>query len=333
MTSTSTTAPILNRNLAVRPWRLPRARSLPGIAPVSLDDWLWQLDSYPAQMAERERLLQSQPDKVHGLQADALAPARELYDLVLGILKTRVGFCREEAGMRCPDGRVVPLDRGTPLMTLGRLVQEDFCILQRKEGQGEHLLTGAILCFPASWTLAEKLGRPMMGIHVPVKVYDSELGRRVQRLLDGIQPGRPLSRSNAFFYDDPALFQPRPENDPRPAGGPEAPYYVRSGNACSACPKAMRLPSRSIRSSWSGNSSMRRILRCSGSRGFLQAQAAKSCVSISGGEIGLPCNSSSRSLMAPRSSMRTRKRSPSAVANSIPSDTANPVARRCATKA
>ncbi|SDI94474.1 heme-dependent oxidative N-demethylase family protein [Aliiruegeria lutimaris] len=236
MNSTTIPAPILNRHLAVRPWRLPRARSLPGIAPVSLDDWLWQLDSYPAQMAERERLLEAQADKVHALLPDAFAPAQELYDLVLGILETRAGFQRDGAGIRCPDGRVVALDRNAPLVTLGRLVQEDFCILQRAEGEGEHLLTGAILCFPASWTLAEKLGRPMMGIHIPVQVYDPELGRRVQRLLDGIQPGRPLSRSNAFFYDDPGLFQPRPESDPRPAGGPEAPYF-RSERQC-----LLRLP-------------------------------------------------------------------------------------------
>ena len=33
---------------------------------------------------------------------------------------------------RCPDGGVVlPLDRARPLRSLGLLVQEDFCILQK----------------------------------------------------------------------------------------------------------------------------------------------------------------------------------------------------------
>jgi hypothetical protein len=50
----------------------------------------------------------------------------------------------------------------------------------------EHVLTAAVLCFPASWHLADKIGRPLTTIHVPVKVYDETLARRVQRLFDGV---------------------------------------------------------------------------------------------------------------------------------------------------
>ncbi|RYH09275.1 DUF3445 domain-containing protein [Tropicimonas sp. IMCC6043] len=228
--------PILNRHLPHRPWRLPQARRLPGTAPIGIDDWLWQLDSYPAQMAERERLLAEDPAAVLALLPAADAPVRELYDLVLGLLQRRPGFARQGDVMRCPDGRSVHLDRSDPLRTLGRLVQEDLCLLVKPEGAAEHLLAGAVLCFPASWTLSEKLGRPMAAIHVPVDVYDATLAARVQRLLDNIRPGQPLARSNALFYDDPALFQPRPEDDPRPAGGPDARFF-RSERQC-----LLRLP-------------------------------------------------------------------------------------------
>lgn len=228
--------PILNRHLPRRPWLLPHAHRLPGTAPVAPDDWLWQLDSYPAQMAERERLLAERREAVLALAPGAEAAARELYDEALGLLKSRPGFTQEAGTMRCPDGRSVPLDRDAPLETLGRIVQEDLCLLVKPDGADEHLLAGAVLCFPASWTLAEKLGRPLGAIHTPVRAYDAVLAARVQRLLDGIRPGRPLSRCNALFYDDPALFQPRTESDPRPAGGTEARFF-RSERQC-----LLRLP-------------------------------------------------------------------------------------------
>ncbi|WP_074219132.1 DUF3445 domain-containing protein [Rhodovulum sp. ES.010] len=100
-----------------------------------------------------------------------------------------------------------------PLLTLGRLVQEDFCLMERRGGA--HVLTGAILCFPASWMLAEKMGRLLDAIHGPVPHYDAALAARVNRLFAGLRPGRLLWRANAHFYADPALFQPRPESAPR----------------------------------------------------------------------------------------------------------------------
>ena len=52
------------------------------------------------------------------------------------------------------------------------------------------------------------------------------MARRVQRLFDGVREGRPLWRFNALWYDDPTLFQPRPENAPRAAiDRSKAPYF------------------------------------------------------------------------------------------------------------
>ncbi|HEY0275565.1 MAG TPA: DUF3445 domain-containing protein, partial [Paenirhodobacter sp.] len=133
--------------------------------------------------------------------------ARELYDLVLEQLPA-LGFDRAGQGMRRPDGVVVTLDRTDPLATLGQLVQEDLCLM-RADDQG-HVLDAAVLCFPAGWTLAEKFSRPMMGIHRPVRIYTDDIGARVQRLMDGVQPGRPLMRGTAHHSDAP-LFNPRTE--------------------------------------------------------------------------------------------------------------------------
>ncbi|MGC9417544.1 MAG: heme-dependent oxidative N-demethylase family protein [Rhodovulum sp.] len=197
-------------------------RRLPGIQPLAMADWLIVDDAYAGQMAERDRLIAGQREAVHAMEERARPVAEELLELVLGVLAQRADFRVAQDEVRRRDGGHVALDRGVPLIVLGRLVQEDFCLLQ--DVGGVPVMTGAILCFPASWTLAEKMGRPLGPIHGPVPQYDTELGARVDRLFAGLRPGRPLWRANAHFYEDPRLFQPRPEAAPRAKVEGPAPY-------------------------------------------------------------------------------------------------------------
>lgn len=218
-------APILQARLPFYLWMDPRLDRLPGILPLDPDDWLWRDDAYGAQMAERERLIATCPDLVHAMLPQAQDAAAELLALVSERLPA-LGFTRDGTLWTCPDGRKVDVAGQPPLMALGRLLQQDFCILQRGDNGPEHLLGAAILCFPASWTLSEKIGRPLTGVHRPVPGYEGQLAARVQRLFDAIRPEQPLWRGNALAYADPALFQPRRESDPRhpPAAAP----YLRS---------------------------------------------------------------------------------------------------------
>ena len=205
--------PILQQTLPYLPWMDPRLSRLPGILPVDGEDWLRVDDAYAAQMAERERLMAEDLPLVYRQMPQGRAAAEELYDMVLSRLATWPGYRVGASVVVRPDGAEVALDAGEPLLTLGRLVQEDLCLME-KEG-AEHVLTGAVLCFPASWHIAEKIGRPLLGIHVPVQAYDDDLARRVQRLFDMIRPGAALWRMNSLVYRDPTLHQPRREADPR----------------------------------------------------------------------------------------------------------------------
>ncbi|MGR3468595.1 MAG: heme-dependent oxidative N-demethylase family protein [Shimia sp.] len=196
------------------------ARPLPGVTPLAMGDWLWADDAFGAQMAERARLLRAAPGDVLA-RVDGTAEAEaELRDLVLDHAPF---LARTSEGVRRPDGVTVALG-DDPLQDLGHLVQEDFVLL-RKEG-AEHILAAALLCFPANWTLAEKLGRPLVRIHRPVESYDGSVAKRVQRLFDGVKPGRPLWRFNHLRYADAALHQPEREgagSHTDPNGG-----YIRS---------------------------------------------------------------------------------------------------------
>jgi len=204
--------PILQSHLPFAPWMDPRTHRLPGVLPVAGDDWLRVDDAFGPQMAERDRLIATVPDVVHGIFPAAHDAAAELFARVIDHLRATPGYLVADDCVTRPDGVTVPLD-GPPLLTLGRLVQEDLCLMQRHAD--ESVLTGAILCFPASWSLAEKLGRPLTGIHAPVTPYTDDIARRVQRMFDAIRVDQPLWRANALVYVDPALHQPRRESDPR----------------------------------------------------------------------------------------------------------------------
>lgn len=198
-------------------------KRLPGIAPLAVADWLTPDDAFAGQMAERERLLDSARDRVLMLDESGRAAAEELLEQVLAQL-----YPDAEEEVTRPDGVKVRIDRSDPLGSLGRITQQDFCILEKPEGSEEHILTGAVLCFPASWTLAEKFMRPLTAIHVPVDSYDANIAARVQRLFDGVQLGRPLWRFNALWYHDAALHQPRSAAAPRQQPPSGEAGYLRS---------------------------------------------------------------------------------------------------------
>lgn len=229
---------VLHSSLPVIPWLDPRLARLPGILPLDPARWLVPDEAFAGQMAERDRLIAGRPAEVHALLPSAGPAAAELLATVLARLPG-LGYRVGAAEVLRPDGVTVPIDGDRPLLTLGRLVQDDLCLMEPGEPHGhpsEHVLTGAILCFPASWTLAEKLGRPLVRIHAPVAPYDADIARRVQRLFDAIAPGRPLWRMNWHPYASPELFHPRREADPRPK--PRGPVpWLRSEVQC-----LLRLP-------------------------------------------------------------------------------------------
>lgn len=204
---------ICQDDLPILPWADPKTARLPGLNPVAPGEWLVIDEVYSAQIAHKLFLLREQENNVHRLSKGARAAADELLDEVLAEISEKDGFEVRHDTVLCPDGRLVELDRSHPLLTLGALVQEDFVILQ-KQGD-EHVMTGAILCFPASWSLDQKFMKSLVKIHIPVSEYTPEIARRLQRLFDGIQVGRPMWRANYLSYNDPELFQPRREEERR----------------------------------------------------------------------------------------------------------------------
>jgi len=200
--------------LGVAPWMDPLAARLPGLQPVQPGEWLERDDAFDGQMAYRDELLQERRSEALAAPHEPDQSERDLLAAVLAETKADAGYFDKGDTIIRPDGVSVSLTADRPLVTAARLAQEDMLILQPREGG--YVLTAAVLCFPASWTLGQKFGQGMMRIHKPVDRYDENLGKRVDRVFAALQPNQAVWRANLLCYNDPELHQPRLEHERRP---------------------------------------------------------------------------------------------------------------------
>jgi len=215
---------VCQSHLGVAPWTDPLSARLPGLQPVAEGEWLQRDDAFAGQMAYRDKLLSERRADVVAELPETHPAEHDLLAAVLAHIANDPDYRREGGRVTRPDGVTVPLEADRPLVTAARLVQEDMLVLEK--GASAHLLTFGVLCFPASWSLRQKLGRGMMGIHAPVERIDDKMNQRIERVLSALQPGNAVWRANVLCYNDPDLFQPRLESEKRPFD-PGKPLWVR----------------------------------------------------------------------------------------------------------
>ncbi len=89
---------------------------------------------------------------------------------------------------------------------LGQIWEPDFLLLRRSNG-GPFNLFGACVCFPSSWSLAEKIGQPLEFIHGPVPGLSDQIGPQIDSFLSKMKPGVAWLRSNWGLSRSPELNQ------------------------------------------------------------------------------------------------------------------------------
>lgn len=166
------------------PWKL--AMGLNALDPA---DWLWVDEHFAVETAERAALLATRPELVCAMLPEAGPAVTEL----LAMVRQHLGLAPDHA---------------SDLAALATLAQEDFCVMQA-QADGRYALTAALLCFPAHWRLAEKLGRTMGEIHAPVPGFNARLGAPADRFFTNLMPERPVWRANWSVVESPALFHPQ----------------------------------------------------------------------------------------------------------------------------
>lgn len=197
-----------------------------GIRALDPAEWIEVDERFADQLAERRRLLDNRQDEVLAALPESGPGQQELLSLLLDHLPE---LFPEHHRRR--DGRIENLVtgesftiaawQGAPLELAGRLVQEDLCLMQR--GEAGYRLVAAVLCFPAHWRLADKLGRPLNVIHGPVPGFAERLAATADRFFANIQTERPVWRVNWSLVDQPTLFLP-PEHrgHPKPISAEQA---------------------------------------------------------------------------------------------------------------
>jgi hypothetical protein len=192
-----------------------------GIRALDLDRWLTVDDDRDQDLAYRARLLETARSTVFGAlgqdRADSFAPAEEALALIREWLGAR--------GIATPH----PFGDEHPLIEAARLVQEDLAVMQRIGDLW--VLTAGVVCFPSHWTVSDKIGLPLDGIHVPVAHYETELSERVDRFHDRLMSRSPVWRRNWSVIPTselhlPAYGYPREVVDTIEPDG--SPMWIRS---------------------------------------------------------------------------------------------------------
>lgn len=182
-----------------------------GLRQLDLATWLEVDRHYEAYLAQKRALVARDRDAVFRAEPETQAAQEEVFGLVRDHLIG--GFPSVFPGTRQWEAALAALDRvgseaHPPLLAASLLVQEDLVLMRR--GPDGWRLAAASLCFPSSWSLAEKFGRPLDAIHAPVPGFgpDTRPAGLIARMFDNLRLDRPVERMNWSLQTDPELHKP-----------------------------------------------------------------------------------------------------------------------------
>lgn len=117
-----------------------------------------------------------------------------------------------------------PKDTDDPGSILGTSWEPDFLLLHRRGGE-QYQLVGGCVCFPSSWRLRDKIGRPLSEIHDPVPGLNQAMAPAIDKFLTKLKPGVAWLRSN-WGMTPTADLNYHPDLHRPPLGKPESPDHV-----------------------------------------------------------------------------------------------------------
>ena len=184
-----------------------------GLKPLDLTNWIEIDDTFDFQLAEKRRIYDEHADKVFVAEPGTEDAQAEVLALLTEHLPAWFPERYRKEGDRLkvvghPELDALETQDLPALYKASLLIQEDLIIMRRGEN-GWRLAAGS-LCFPSSWLLTEKFGKPMSGIHEPVPGFGP--GTRnaglIDRMFDKLQIVQPVERFNWSIQSGDALYHP-----------------------------------------------------------------------------------------------------------------------------
>jgi len=184
-----------------------------GLKPLDPANWIEVDGHLLPYLAEKRRLYAGIPERVFVEEDGTRDAQQEVLDLLGAYLPERFPRTHRhtDVGIEVVGAANHPaLPMGladAPLVAASLLVQEDL-ILMRRDDSGWRLAAGS-LCFPSSWSLLEKFGKPLQQIHEPVPGFGpgTRPAELINRMFDGLQ-GQAVERFNWSIQADNALYHP-----------------------------------------------------------------------------------------------------------------------------
>ncbi len=174
------------------PWQGGAPRYKIGLSPIDRRAWL-QEPASPEDHVRKQTLYASRMNDVVAIQKAAERHVEPF-----------VALLRDHCG---------ELGYPTPASGFGNFadaalwVPDDLCLMVRSGHQ--YALAAASLCAPSFWTLREKLGQPLIGLHAGHEGLNELLADRMQAVFERLPQDRVLARSNWFLHGPSQLFEPR----------------------------------------------------------------------------------------------------------------------------
>lgn len=145
-------------------------------------------------LAQRRRWLHEQADQYAGLRPEGISLLEEMVaHLSRWTPQAVAGFAPDAAPW-------------TQLLELGARLDTDFLLLNLEPAGAARLAAGCV-CFPSSWSLAEKIGHPVEVIHGVVPGLNDQLSAPISQFLRRMPPETAWLRANWGLSRSPELNQ------------------------------------------------------------------------------------------------------------------------------
>lgn len=204
-----------------------------GLSQLDVSQWIEPDSDLDFYLDEKKRVLEVHYDHVFRAEETSKASQEEVLSLLVDhLISEHPDIYRLDGNVMHMSRHKVDLaDASTPaLLRAGLLIQDDMVLMHRRE-TGWHL-SAAFVAFPSSWSLAEKFGQPLEGIHAQVPGFEggSRNNGLINRMFDNLTETRMVARLNWSIKGSGHLPQPVSKHvadDPAAAGADAFNNFIR----------------------------------------------------------------------------------------------------------